>query len=570
MFDLIAPSAALVAEIHVSVGDTVPEGAPLLTTELMKMFHILRADRPCKVHAIHVAPGDALAEAQLLMTLVPADVAPQQTGTEITERAERARVIARRTAIEHRADAAAKRHAKGLRIARENVHDLLDDGSFTEYGAHAVAAQRTVRAADDLAAKTSADGIITGTGTVNGAPVAVMAVDYTVLAGTQGYFHHRKIDRLLETARGMPLVLYAEGGGGRPGDVDADPLVAAGLNLHSFAAFSAHAPLKIGIAAGYCFAGNAALWGVCDIRIATRGSNIGMGGPAMIEGGGLGRVAPQDIGPAHMHAAAGTLDLLAENEAEATAHARALLSLGRLPTEAQDHAALAEVIPADRTEAYDMRDAIAALTDSFLELKPGHGSGLITGVARIGGQAVALMANNPLHLGGAIDAKAAGKAAAFIALAGQLDLPLVSLIDTPGFMVGPDAEEAGQVAATSNFFRAGAAFKGTWIALILRKGYGLGAMAMAGGSLARPAITAGWPTAEIGAMGLEGAVKLGYAKQLAAIADPSERAAEASRLLAAMYDRGSALNAASLLEFDAVILPEETPALITRTLRALA
>ncbi|MEO0938530.1 MAG: carboxyl transferase domain-containing protein [Pseudomonadota bacterium] len=568
MQDLTAPAAALVAVIHVAPGERVAAGAPLLTTELMKMSHILRALAPCRVEAIHVAPGDALEAGQRLMTLAPAEAPVHTAEAKPTERPERTRLTERLKAIETRPEAAAKRHAKGLRTARENVLDLADPGSFTEYGAHALAAQRTARTAEDLAARTPADGIITGTCTVGGTPVGVMAVDYTVLAGTQGYFHHRKIDRLLEAATGLPLVLYAEGGGGRPGDVDADPLVAAGLNLHSFANFAAHRGLKIGIAAGYCFAGNAALWGVCDIRIATQGANIGMGGPAMIEGGGLGTVAPQDIGPAAVHARIGTLDLLAEDEAEATAQARALLTLTPEPAPAHDPAPLASVVPADRGEAYDMREAIAALTDSFLELKSDHAPGMITGIARIQGRAIALMANNPLHLGGAIDAEAASKGAAFITLAGQLNLPLLSLIDTPGFMVGPGTEATGQVGATAALFRAGAAFRGPWVALILRKAYGLGAMAMAGGSLARPILTAGWPTAEIGAMGLEGAVKLGYRARLEAIADPADRQAEEGRLLAAMYDRGSALNAASLLEFDTVILPEDSRNVIARALNA--
>jgi len=341
---------------------------------------------------------------------------------------------------------------------------------------------------------------------------------------------------------------------------------AAALTRRGVAAFAAPQRRRVGLAAGSGVAGKAALWGVCDIRIACAGANIGMGGRAMIEGGGLGRVAPQDIGLVDMLSRIGTVDLMAQDEAEATAQARALLSLGRAEPAAHDPAPLAEIVPPDRAEAYDMRAAIAALTDDFLELRAAHGPGLITGIARIQGRATALMANNPLHLGGAIDADAAHKAAAFIALADRLARPLISLIDTPGFMVGPEAEGAGQVGATSALFKAGAAFKGPWAALILRKAYGLGAMAMAGGSLARPVLTAGWPTAEIGAMGLEGAVKLGYAKQLAAIDDPAERAAEYTRLLNAMYDRGSALNAASLLEFDTVILPEESREIITRVL----
>ncbi|MEM8577121.1 MAG: carboxyl transferase domain-containing protein [Pseudomonadota bacterium] len=570
MTTLTAPSAALVAQIHVAPGDIVPAGAPLLTTELMKMSHVLRADGPCRVEAVLVAAGDALSEGQPLLTLAPADAAAPTAAIAQTDRPERATLTARLTQLEDaaRPDAVAKRHAKGLRTARENLADLLDPGSFAEFGALAVAAQRTVRDAADLAARTPADGIVTGTGTVAGRPVAVLAVDYTVLAGTQGYFHHRKIDRMLEACAHLPLVLYAEGGGGRPGDLDVDPLIAAGLTVPSFARFTAHRPLKIGIAAGYCFAGNAALWGVCDIRIATEGSNIGMGGPAMIEGGGLGQVAPGAIGPSHVQAANGVIDLLVPDEAAATAAARGLLSLSTPAGSTADTAALREAVPADRTQAYDMRRFIGGLTDDFAELRSAAGPGVIAGIARIGAQATALIANNPLHLGGAIDGPAADKATWMLRLAARLGLPVLSLIDTPGFMVGPEAEDAGQVAHAAALFQAGAAFTGPWVALITRKAYGLGAMAMAGGSLDRPHMTLGWPTAELGAMGLEGAVRLGFRAQLEAIADPAERQAEYDRLLAQMYDRGSALNAASLLEFDAVTLPEDTPAALARAFAA--
>ncbi|MGD8358367.1 MAG: carboxyl transferase domain-containing protein, partial [Lysobacterales bacterium] len=242
----------------------------------------------------------------------------------------------RPTLDDARPEAVAARRDKGYRTARENLEDLCDPGSFLEYGQLAVAAQRNRRTADDLRRNTPADGVITGLATINAdrfgdAPgrAAVIINDYTVLAGTQGFFHHAKLDRILDLARRerLPVVMYTEGGGGRPGDTDVTTQI-AGLNLRTFSRWAGLAghSLRIAVNNGYCFAGNAALFGCADLRVATRTSWIGMAGPAMIEGGGLGRFEATDIGPAEIQARNGLVDLLASDEAEATALARRLLS----------------------------------------------------------------------------------------------------------------------------------------------------------------------------------------------------------------------------------------------------
>lgn len=575
---LTAESASTVAEVAVSPGDSVPAGGLLLVTELMKMRHEIRAETAARVEAVHVAPGEALLGGEPLVTLrreADAAGAADATSEDDAPRADLAEFEARmaRLADEARPEAVAKRREAGFRTARENIADLLDEASFTEYGALAVAAMRGARPLDDFQARTPADGIVTGTGMVGGRPVAVMAVDYTVLAGTQGFHHHRKMDRLIDVARrdALPIVLFAEGGGGRPNDTDVADVMAAWLNVTSFRHFAAHPGPKIGIVAGYCFAGNAALYGVCDLRIATEASWIGMGGPAMIEGGGLGRVGPKEIGSSETQARTGVIDLLAKDEGEAVAAARRLLGLhAPAPPEPGDPDALRAVVPPDRTRAYDMRKAIAALMDggAFQELRRGFGTGAIAGFGRIEGRAVGLLANNPLHLGGAIDAEAADKGARFLQLCDRWGLPVVTLCDTPGFMVGPEVEATGQVAHVSRLFLAGAHFSQPLVTVILRKGYGLGAMAMAGGGFDRPQFCCAWPSGEVGAMGLEGAVKLGARDHLAAIEDEAEREAETKRLVDELYERGKALNAASLLEFDAVIDPAETRAVIARALDA--
>ena len=471
-----------------------------------------------------------------------------------------------------------RRHAAGRRTARENIADLADPGSFTEYGALTIAAQRRRRPLDDLIARTPADGLVLGTASVDGRPVAVMSYDYSVLAGTQGHMNHRKTDRLLELAERerLPLVMFAEGGGGRPGDTDTTSV--AGLDVPTFrltARLSGRVPL-VAIVSGYCFAGNAALAGACDVIIATPEASLGMGGPAMIEGGGLGVVAPDEVGPMSVQVPNGVVDLLVPDEPAAVAAARRYLSYFRPrtgdPGEHGDQRVLRHLIPENRARSYDMRPVIEALCDtgSVLELRAGFGVGVVTALARLGGHAVGLLASNPRHLGGAIDGDAADKATAFLRLCQAHRLPVVSLVDTPGFMVGPEAERTAIVRRFGAMFVAGARLTVPVCAVVLRKAYGLGAMAMTAGDLRRPAITVAWPTGEFGGMGLEGAVRLGYRKELGALADPVARRARYEELVAEQYARGKALSTAMAFEIDDVIDPADTRAVLAGVLARAA
>jgi acetyl-CoA carboxylase carboxyltransferase component len=469
-----------------------------------------------------------------------------------------------------RPEAVAKRHAAGRRTARENVADLVDDGTWVEYGALAVAAQRFRRSLDDLAATTPADGVVTGTGRIGGARAAVLAYDYTVLAGTQGLTGHRKSDRLFDVASrdGLPVVLFAEGGGGRPSDTD--HVTVAALELMTFASFARLRSLRVGIVAGYCFAGNAALLGMCDVTIGVTGANVGMGGPAMVDAAGLGAVTPSEIGPLAEHLANGVVDVEAPSEAEAVAVAKRLVGLATPGEEWEcaDQAALRDVVPANRRRAYDVRPVVRLLCDtgSVVELGARHARNVVTAFGRVEGRAVGVLANDPMHLAGAIDAAAAAKAARFLRLCDRLSLPVVSLVDSPGFMVGPAAERAGLVRAAGDLFNAGAALRTPVVTVILRKGYGLGAMAMSGGSLHASRLTIAWPSAEIGAMGLEGAVRLAFRKELAAIDDETERAEREAALVALAYEHGKALSAAASFELDDVVDPAATRSLVVATL----
>jgi acetyl-CoA carboxylase carboxyltransferase component len=319
--------------------------------------------------------------------------------------------------------------------------------------------------------------------------VAVLAYDYTVLAGTQGLIGHAKTDRILELAHAerLPVVFFTEGGGGRPGDVDHLDVSFTGLDLDTFATFAAVGTVapRVAVNAGYGFAGNALLFGCADVRIATRGSSIGLAGPVMIEAAGLGSCAPGEVGPAELLAELGVVDVLADDEAEATRLARAALGHLRgdvVPGAAPDQRRLRHVVPEDRKRAYDVRAVLdrARRRGVVLELGAAHAPGMVTAYARVDGRPWGVLANDPRHLGGAIDAAGAAKAARFLRHCQRFGLPVVSLCDTPGFMVGPDSEREGAAGAAADLVEAGAALTVPLVFVALRKGYGIGAMAMAG------------------------------------------------------------------------------------------
>jgi acetyl-CoA carboxylase carboxyltransferase component len=494
-----------------------------------------------------------------------------------------AELLARRALTEDgaRAEAVERRRAAGGRTARENLDDLVDPGSFVEYGRFAIAAQRGRREVEDLIARTPADGLLAGTATVNGelfgdgAACAVLSYDYTVLAGTQGAVGHRKKDRLFELIERMrlPTVFYAEGGGGRPGDTDY-PVVSA-LDTRAFALWARLSGLvpRIAVVAGRCFAGNAVIAGCADLIVATEGSSLGMGGPAMIEGGGLGRVDPDAVGPVATQAGNGVVDVVVADEAEATAVTKRLLGYfqGSTPAGAEpDQAVLREVVPERKRRAYDVRPVVETLADagSVTFLRELFAPEMVTALGRIEGRPVGFIANDSRHVAGAITSDASDKAARLLQLCDSFGLPVVSLVDTPGFMVGPEAEATGLVRHASRLLVAGAALRVPLVAVVLRRGYGLGAQAMTGGSLHEPLLTVAWPSAHLGPMGLEGAVRLALRKELEAIADESEREQRVRDLTAAAEENAKALNAAALFELDDVIDPAETRALIARTLAA--
>ena len=584
------PMQGVVVELMVDEGDSVREGQPVAFVEAMKMQHQVVAGVSGTVRRVTFAVGDAVSGGDPLYFIEPGDVAgdADQEAEEIDLdhiRPDLAK-LQRRDALlrdEHRPDAVAKRRKTGQRTARENVAAICDADSFIEYGGFTFAAQRARRSTEDLIHNTPADGMITGIGSVNGdlfgedkSHCAVLAYDYTVLAGTQGTMNHKKTDRILEIAeqQKLPVIFFAEGGGGRPGDTDNATKV-AGLDGPSFLQYARLSGLvpRIAVVSGRCFAGNAVFAGCSDLMIATENACIGMAGPAMIEGGGLGSFKPEEVGPVSVQRANGVIDCVVKDEEEGAALAKKLMGYfqGEITDWAcEDQRWLRRAVPENRLHAYDMRHLINVFadTDSVVELRPDFAPGMITAFVRVEGRPLGLIANDPKVLGGAIDAAGADKASRFMQLCDAFNLPMISFCDTPGFMVGPEEEETAMVRHTCRMFVTAASLTVPLFSLVTRKGYGLGAQGMTGGSFHAPFFCASWPSGEFGGMGLEGAVNLAYKKELEAQETPEKRQALFNELVGKLYERGEALSMAAALEIDAVIDPADSRAWVLRGLRA--
>jgi acetyl/propionyl-CoA carboxylase alpha subunit/acetyl-CoA carboxylase carboxyltransferase component len=576
---LAAPMQGTVVEVLTPEDTLVAEGQRVILLEAMKMHHAVLAPHPGQVAEVLVEPGDTVFEGQPLMRIAAGEGAGAavETAAEVdldAIRPDLQELFDRRALLTDaaRPDAVARRRKTGQRTVRENIAQLCDPGTLREYGSLVTAARRSRHSLDELRRISPADGLVTGVAAINGAQFdrhradcAVIAYDYTVFAGTQGKRNHDKTDRMIEVAKAqrLPVVLFSEGGGGRPGDTDVQGV--AGFHVMAFALYAQLSGLvpTVGIVSGRCFAGNASLLGCSDVVIATRNSNIGMAGPAMIEGGGLGAYRPEDIGPIEVHRQNGVVDIAVEDEVEAIEVAKKYVAFFQGPLEdwqAEDQRRLRFAIPENRREGYDIRALIDTLADtgSVLELRRDFGRGMVTVLARIEGRTVGIMANDPMHLGGAIDAPAADKGARFLQLCDAFDVPVLFLCDTPGMMVGPDAEATAQVRRVNRLFVTGANLSVPVFTVVLRKAVGLGALGMAGATSRAAVFSVAWPTAEFSGMGIEGAVKLGFRKELEAIADPEERRTWFEARVAEGYDRGKAVNAADFFEFDEVIDPAET------------
>ena len=585
---LKSPMQGTIIEIMVSPGDQVLAAQPLMIMDSMKMEHEILAQYSGVVSQLGIVIGDTIYERQPLLQIdeqeIESTLITEEEDVDLDEiRPDLAEVVERRktTLDAYRPTAVARRRKTNQRTARENIEDMCDAETFIEYGQLVLAAQRRRRSMEDLIEKSPADGMITGVGAVNsdlfGEPdnrCVLMSYDYTVFAGTQGGQNHRKTDRMIRVAEEgrMPMVIFAEGGGGRPGDTDG----IGGEGTTTFARFAQLSGLvpMVGITSGRCFAGNASLLGCCDLIIATEGANIGMGGPAMIEGGGLGIYSPEEIGPMSVQVPNGVVDILVKDEEEAVTVAKKYLSYFQGKTTEwtePDQRLMRRIIPENRLRAYNVRSIIETLadTDSVLEIREKFGVGCITSFIRVEGMPMGVIANNPSHLGGAIDADGADKGARFMQLCDGFDIPLLYLCDTPGIMVGPEIEKTALVRHSSRMFLTGANLSVPFFTIVLRKAYGLGAIAMAGGSYKTPFFTVSWPTGEYGGMGLEGSVKLGYRAELAAIEDPEERLETYEKMVAKAYQTGKALNYASLFSVDDTIDPTDSRHWVSNIMKSI-
>lgn len=586
--EIRAPMTGIVTSLLVSIGDLVDSGQDVAVLESMKMEHLVRATSAGVVTRIDIAVGDEVRATQVVMRTEGTGESSLPTVTATSERDpglvrdDLATILQMHATIldEARPEAVARRHASSRLTARENIANLTDPGSFLEVGPLIVAAQRARRSVEELAAKSPADGLVGGVATVNSelfgrtaSQCVVMAYDYTVFAGTQGVMNHRKTDRLLEVAhtRHLPVLVYAEGGGGRPGDTDRTPGTTFEPRAFDILSHLSGAVPLVGIVAGNCFAGNAVLLGLCDVIIATPQACIGMGGPAMIEAGGLGRYAAEEIGPIDVQRANGVVDIAVAHEAEAAVVARQYVSYFQgdvAEWECADQRLLRQVVPENRLRSYEIRDAISLLADtgSTLELRADFGAGIVTALVRVEGRPLGIIANNCQHLGGAIDRDSADKAARFMQLCDAFDLPIVSLIDNPGFMVGPEVEATAAVRHFSRMVMIGANARTPRGAIVVRKAYGLGTLAMYGGRSKITAFNVAWPTAEFGPMNLEGAVRLAYRAELERQPDEAARQALYEELLRQQYDKGKAVNAATVFEVDDVIDPADSRSWISQIL----
>jgi acetyl/propionyl-CoA carboxylase alpha subunit len=579
-----------VISVKVTEGDVLVPGSIVAVIEAMKMEHEIIARTGGIVRSVAVGVGQIVEANDPLVYIDPREdvgTADNDDAAEIDLDEIRDDLAAMRTrklliTDEGRPSAVARRHSVGHRTARENIADLVDPGTFVEYGGLALAAQRGRLTYDELLAKSPGDGLVAGLASINGdvfddeqSRAMVMSYDWTVLAGTQGSAGHKKADRMLQVADRfkLPLVLFAEGGGGRPGDTEMGPTGLDVMTFWYFARLSGQSPV-VGVTSRFCFAGNAALLGCCDVIIATEDSNIGMAGPTMIEGAGLGLVAPTEIGPSSVQSVNGVIDVLVNDDAEAVAVAKKYLSYFQGPVphwEAPDQRLLRHAIPEKRVRAYDIRRVIDLLadTDSVLELRRGFGEGVVTALIRLEGRPMGLIANNPQHLSGAVDADGADKSARFMQLCDAFDLPILSLCDTPGVMVGPDAEAQAQVRHVCRLFVTAANLKVPMFSIVLRKGYGLGAQASTGGSFRASVFLVSWPTGEFGGMGLEGHVRLAFRRELEEAQDPASREVLYQQLVKEMYEKGTGISLAEYLEIDDVIDPADSRSWVIRGLRSL-
>ena len=585
-----SPIQGTIVSILAAEGDEVGAGQAVAVVEAMKMEHLIAAPHSGVVVAVTMAPGDVVREGYPIVFVREAEVSGAAVTRAVEVDLDHIRGDLQETIERHalgldenRPESVARRRKTGHNMARENIARLVDPGSFQEYWPLVVARQHQRNTLEELRRNTPGDGVVAGMCRINGdlvgedrARAALVHYDYTVLAGTQGQRNHYKQDRMFELAHRfrLPMVMFAEGGGGRPGDDWTGPRVA--IDTKTFTTFSKLSGLvpMISVVNGRTFAGNTSLAACSDVIIATEGTTLGMGGPAMIEGGGLGIYTPDEVGPMSFQVPNGVVDILVKDEFAAVDTVKKYLSYFQGPIaawEAHDQRRLRHAIPENRLRLYNMRDIVETVADkdSVLEIREKFGIGVITAFMRVEGRPMGVVANNPHHLAGAVDSDGADKGSRFMQLCDAFDIPVLNLVDCPGIMVGPDHERTALVRHAARLFNVGANMTAPLFTVVVRKAYGLGAQAMLGAGSLVGFFSVAWPTAEFAGMNIEGAVKLGYRKELAAITDPEARLAEFERRTALAYEDAKAVNAVMGGGIDDVIDPAETRRWIINGLKSM-
>lgn len=494
---------------------------------------------------------------------------------EIAAAVEEARRLRR---DEARPEAVARQHELGKLTARERVAALLDKESFEETGALVEPGRNTM---DTENLEAPGDGVVAGFGHIDGRRIAVYALDFTILGGSNGEHGEWKLLRVLDQCErhGLPFVMLLDGGGHRIQEgLDGRHFARGTTIFQHFANLSGWVPV-VAAMMGPGFAGPSNFAAMADFVVMVDGvSTMGVAGPMLVAAATGEERGKEELGGPDVQAhQAGIADLVAPDDMAALAAIRRYLSF--LPSNAgsppplgpsDDPAArvdpaLDAIAPENARRAFDMRKVIRSVADvdSLFEIRPNHARNILTTLGRIGGRAVGFVANQPMHMGGALTVPACEKGAHFVALCDAFGLPLIYLIDAPGFMVGPTAEMTGLARRSGRLlFELGQATTPRF-SVVLRKGYGLAYIAMGGGRSFDADLCVAWPSAEICAMSVEGAVDVAYRRKIATASDPAEARRE---LIARFRSQLGPLKSVEAYGIDDIIRPAETRPVLARAL----
>ena len=577
-----SPMGGTLVALHVAEGAFVRAGQAVGIVEAMKMENVLAASASGRIEAIVAGAGHAVQAGDILFMFSPAEETSDD-GVDISGAAESSRalvedMLARKEALldEGRPEAMAKLAKRGSLSARARISALCDSDSFQEIGGFV----RAEYARDDA----PADGMILGTGKIDGRPVVVIAQDFSVYGGSSGHLGSAKLDRAATIAlqAGIPLIMLLDGGGHRIQDGQSSRHYAsgAGIIMQELAHLSGWAPI-VGAILGFGFAGNTNFTAFADHLVMVRKRAVmGIAGPALVKVATGETISTEALGGADVQVDQnGLADVGVESEEAAFESIRKFLSYlpsnaagpapvvvpARTQTEVERAQALLDIVPANTRRSYDVRRVIELIADegSVYEKKPTFARNIVTSFARLDGRPVGFIANQSLVAGGMLDAPACEKGAHFIAICDAFGLPIIYLIDVPGVAVGSAAEKTTLGRRSAKLVHEIGQSTVPRVSVVLRKGYGMGYVAMGGGRSFEPDASFAWPTAEVCAMSIDGAVDVAYRKDYEAAPDPVARRKE---IIDDMRSRVSAVQAVEGFGIDDLIDPRTTRARLIEVL----